>query len=425
MKYLHIMPPSQRMMLTYVEMLRENFPAEDHKILLASPLTQNDGGLLLYKNVQSFESLGKWKVQRFRNIGKELMAADRVVFHNFMPTTSWTGNLLLHKSILDKSIWVIWGIDMYNYKRPGKGFITGLKNKMNYYMRSRMRYPVAVSECDIKVYNDLFGQHKILFAPYAFSDNRFAVMDEAAKRVQEGERRFIDIRQMADYNPKTGEIESSGNLEEDTGECLNVQVCHNGFPFNQHFEILNLLKTICNGENKGKVRLYLPLNYGDGQLTDTVTYVDALTSYVNQMFDSNVVVLRNMLPNNLYTQYLSQIDIGIFNAPRHNALGNIVQLLYMGKKVYLSEKSPLLPYLREKGLTIHPVSELKGIDLEELSRKDDNNGNKAWIRKAFGVEIMKELWQIIFEYAEDKISYETAFEKYSKAVAGIEEETRG
>ena len=280
LKYLHIMPPSQRMMLTYVEMLRGNFPAEDHKILLATPLSTNDGGLLLYENVQPFESLGKWKIQRFRNIGKELMAADRVVFHNFMPTTSWTGNLLLHKSILDKSIWVIWGIDLYNYKRSGKGFITGIKNKIFYNMRARMKYPVAVSECDIKVYNDLFGQHKILYAPYAFSDNRFAVMDAAIKRFQDGERKgFTDIRRMADYNPETGKIESSGIPEEDTGECLNIQVCHNGFPFNRHFEILNLLKTICNGENKGKVRLYLPLNYGDGSLTDTVSYVDNKKSF--------------------------------------------------------------------------------------------------------------------------------------------------
>ena len=70
---------------------------------------------------------------------------------------------------------------------------------------------------------------------------------------------------------------------------------------------------------------------------------------------------------------------------------------------------------------VHQVSELKDINYEELSRKDDNNTNRAWIRKAFGVETMKELWQNIFEYAEDTISYETAFEKYSKTVAGIEE----
>ena len=204
------------------------------------------------------------------------------------------------------------------------------------------------------------------------------------------------------------------------GGPLRVQVCHNGFPFNKHYEVLNYLAPLCQGKDRNRIKLFLPLSYGNGALANGVTYVDALKSFIKQKFAENVAIISRMMPNNEYTEYLSSIDVAIFNAPRHNALGNILQLLYMGKKVYLSNKSPLLPYLRGKGFIIHTVDELDGISLEELARPDDTQKNREWIRMAFGVETMRDLWRTIFAYSEGKISHSTAWKKDEEIMRGLD-----
>ena len=101
------------------------------------------------------------------------MAADRVVFHNFMPTTSWTGNLLLHKSILDKSIWVIWGIDMYNYKRPGKGFITGQRYAIDlrFVRKIIIVFRSTVGDNNAKLDKELFDSGIRLLDRHRVADN--------------------------------------------------------------------------------------------------------------------------------------------------------------------------------------------------------------------------------------------------------------
>ena len=381
MKYLHIMPPSQRMLLTYIEMLQKDFPLEDHRIQLSSPISSNDSGLLLLENIRSYEGLGKGKVEKLLNIIKELNDADRIVFHSFMPTKIWTTALLLNQHVLNKSIWVIWGIDMYNYKRGGKTVHDWVMDKIGYYFRRSMKYPVVVSEPDIEVYKKTFKRGGVLYAPYSLSEARFVAMDRAIKQQNEQRR------------------------EE---KIVNIQVCHNGFVFNNHMEILKYLSPLCAGPEGDRIMLYLPLSYGDGYIAENVSYVKALKSYASQKFSGNINIMHELMPNQEYTRFLSQIDIAIFNASRHNALGNILQLLYMGKKVYLSDKSPLLSYLREKGFTVHKVSELNGITFEELTRNDNVVAGRELVRKSFGVDAMRDMWTNIFNYAEGKIDYRTA-----------------
>ena len=43
------------------------------------------------------------------------------------------------------------------------------------------------------------------------------------------------------------------------------------------------------------------------------------------------------MPYSSYISFLGSIDIGIFNNNRQQGMGNITNLLYLGKKVYLSK----------------------------------------------------------------------------------------
>ena len=54
MKYLHIMPPSQRMMYGYLSMLQKGIDDNEHKVLFMSPLVGKDCGLILFKKLFYF-----------------------------------------------------------------------------------------------------------------------------------------------------------------------------------------------------------------------------------------------------------------------------------------------------------------------------------------------------------------------------------
>ena len=67
-----------------------------------------------------------------------------------------------------------------------------------------------------------------------------------------------------------------------------------------------------------------------------------------------------------YTNYLWSIDIAIFDADRQNALGNMLKLLYMGSKVYLSPDNPLYAFFLSKGIAVFDARTLSEASVEEF-----------------------------------------------------------
>lgn len=143
-----------------------------------------------------------------------------------------------------------------------------------------------------------------------------------------------------------------------------------------------------------------------------MTYVKALESYALQKFPRHVVLMKKMISNDAYTEHLARMDIAVFNAPRHNALGNILQLLYMGKKIYMTRECPLFDYLTEKGFKLHDINELDTISYEEFIAPERDNIRHSWIKRAYSIdEGGVPMWKNVFAYCEGKIDYKTAFER--------------
>ena len=61
MKYLHIIPPSKRMMDTYIRMIRTYFKEEDHQFYFISTCPNSERVLFKYGNVH--EMIGKNRYQ--------------------------------------------------------------------------------------------------------------------------------------------------------------------------------------------------------------------------------------------------------------------------------------------------------------------------------------------------------------------------
>ena len=78
MLFLHIVPPSKRMMNTYFRMLREHFPLEEHRFLFIDQCKESESELFDYENVGELQ--GENSKERLKDFFREccVMAWDHV-----------------------------------------------------------------------------------------------------------------------------------------------------------------------------------------------------------------------------------------------------------------------------------------------------------------------------------------------------------
>ena len=180
MRFLHVSLSSVRMMDTYTRMIRSNFPEEEHRFLYCDEVGGEDRRLLEYGN--SKEVMGSLR-QRFRTICEEFDAADYIIWHGLMSGAKRVLIPLLFRKYMRKSVWVIRGIDLYNWRKQERGPKSWAINFVNYHGRKNMPYVCVIFEPDEEVYHQQFGQRaKVFYTPYPLSENAFASMESLRGR---------------------------------------------------------------------------------------------------------------------------------------------------------------------------------------------------------------------------------------------------
>lgn len=435
MKYLHIIKPSIRMMKGYMMMYRNHFDSSEHVFLTCQATLPNDYALLFFDNVIDYPSLGKGKLRKYKAIKKLMDDADYIIFHGLNFSQKWILMMWMNQYLLNKCIWYMWGIDLYNYLLPKTSLKNRFLNKINTTVRKKIKYPCAALSSDIDVYHKLICEdRKVYCAANPNSDQSFKELDSLSEKQMElhmtnamelalAEFENENIEEDVEtksfvYDHKSGKVNSDeknpgddnesnkkkiniDDLDLDTDEILSlynkqrlyrIMVGNNAHSFNRHKEILDLLDKF-NDEN---IRIVIPVNYGEDTLAGP-DYVKKLDKYANMLFDKKVGLMTKFLQLNEYHAFLASVDVGIFNANRQNALGNIIKLLYMGKKVYLNKKdNPIFDVLASHGLPIHDVSELKTASFEEFIEKDDAPVPNPWIYDFFSEEGASNYWKKIF-----------------------------
>ncbi|MCQ9618251.1 hypothetical protein L1889_17500 [Paenalcaligenes niemegkensis] len=94
-----------------------------------------------------------------------------------------------------------------------------------------------------------------------------------------------------------------------------------------------------------------------------------------------------------YNSYMACIDVAIFNHDRQQAMGNIIGLLSLGKKVVL--KSTITPYkfFSDIGLNIY---ELSDDELLKKLPKEIRERNINLMRDYFNDERLRSNWEEVF-----------------------------
>lgn len=371
MIYLHMSVSSIRMMNTYTCMIRRNFPMEEHRFVYMDALRNDDRVLLEYGN--SVEITGNVK-ERLKAVKAEMDKADVIIWHGIMFGAKRALIPVLYKRYMSKSVWVMRGIDLYNWKKEGTGIKTWLINRVNYLCRKGMPYVVAIFPTDAKVYQQQFGDRSKVFSlPYPIAESAFELMEE--------------------YR---------GTGPRPNGK-IYIQVAHNAYAFNHHIDILNSIQPFAE-EN---LRVIVPLSYGNDWYNQVDGYITSVARRARRIFGAKATVLKRLMPPDEYSELLCNVDISIYGSARQNGLGNILRSLYMGNKVYLSNKNPLYRFFRDQGIDVFETEKIKDQSYEEFISPSNSCNAVDWIRRTYYPDASAVYWKSMFDYFRDGKKEET------------------
>ncbi len=373
MKFLHICMPSKRMMNTFINMVREHRPADEHRFLLWDKSVGADRELFNCGNIAELN--GSSKRQNYNKLCEEMRQADVIIWHGLICPGTQSLLLFLHPSFLKKTVWIIHGIDLINFIREDKSFTSFVVNILNKSIRKRIPFVVCLTPEDKEIYIEKFSDAK---------KNVYTIFKPLGKDTFD---RLLSLRNPAPRN--------NGRVY--------VQIAHNAYTFNNH---LKLLQAISKYKDESNIRVLLPLSYGNDWTNITPHYKENVVNYATSVFGERAIPILKLMPIEEYDELLWNVDISIFGALRQNALGNIIRLLLFGNKVFLPQKSPLYHFFNENGIKVFPTESIRDMSYKEFCKPQTCSDKVAeFICKSYHPDCAYKRWEFLF----DDVAYKLGF----------------
>ena len=309
---------------------------------------------------------------RVKNIKLLLGKYDFVVLHsNFFSKLEIMSFKTRH---LKKMIWCVWGHDLYKVDMV----------------------PKTVSLL-IWVRNIL----KSVFKPYIDRLIRRRISKFAAVVIGYNADK-IEIKNKYGKIPILSGLYGSGYYKNDidsileeksnsTQESINILIGHNAFPYLKHEKYLNILQKYKN-EN---IKIYLLLSYG------YMDYAEKIANMALSLYKNKVVVINAFMDKIEYLKLLSNIDIAIFDFEHQAAFGNLISLIYMKKKIYLSAQGIMSKGLRLENIIVYDCDDIGKIDYKDFVSHDPTDYNTIYVEKLLDKEYIANQWNNVWGYFEN------------------------
>ncbi|MEQ5836452.1 TDP-N-acetylfucosamine:lipid II N-acetylfucosaminyltransferase [Marinobacter sp. NFXS9] len=330
----------------FIQLVESNFGLRDHHFVLFGDHARYP--VASRKGIDKVEKSPLAKLgARFR-LMVAMHRADKIILHGLF-NRSVTRLLWLMPWLLKKCYWVMWGDDLYRYQSiAAKGKWT-FKESVRCRVIRRMGHLVTHIPGDVELARQWYGATGQFHPCLMYPSNVF---------------RDIEISPRQDQR-------------------INIQIGNSADPSNNHFEILDKLAPYKNEE----ISIYVPLSYGSSE------HAKAVVDYGEKLFGDKFRPILDFLPYDKYLKFLSDIDIAVFNHRRQQAMGNTINLLGLGKKVYIRDDVTPWPVFQSLGIRIFDVNSLS---LERLDSEDALYNRKA-IKSAFSEETLVNQLKGIFE----------------------------
>ena len=348
MKILHIFP-NEKFTVDFVTRVNQLFTPQEHVFYIISNGNKICSAKdLPYDNV-IFSEIHE-DLTRFTELYK---SSDRVILHSLFISYQGKCDILkLMKTTSIPVIWDVWGGDLYDTYRKAHNSLNP-KLILSETVRKQIiaRLHGAIATGDYKELRKLYKtEAKQYIAPYSYQ--------------------FIEPQ----------ECEKEDDL-------LNVMVGHSATETCRHLEAFEKL-----ARYKDKIRVYCPLSYPKDQ-----AYIDKVSERGRALFGDHFVAMTDFMPFSEYVKFLNAVDIGVFNNDRQQGNGNIANLLYLGKKVYISPENNLLELYTGEGAVMMDVNAIEDPDFLELFPAEIREQNHQAVAGRYSDERFLKNWTEVFK----------------------------
>lgn len=334
---LHLMP-DEKIINRTIDVFEEVFPGENkYIILLWGKATTSEYVQKKNKNVYflNYNTVQFWKTI------DDIKLYDSIIIHYLSVLSAKFINRIQHPNIY----WIEWGGDLYNTLLEYRGYKLYVDEKM-------------ISKVIHK--NTPYFLYKI--SKYFQNKRLLRTFHPAVKKVKYfvPDSMYNEYPLLLQYYPEFSHLEYRDffyyPIDEILGPDLIQKTCENNsiivgnscsFTGN-HLSVLQKLEQL-----KVKNKIIVPLSY-----SGNTQYKNIIVNFGNQAFGNNFIPITDFLNLDAYNKLLLSANVFIYGSLRQEAVGNILIALYLGGKVFLDSRNPLLEFYKSIGILIFSIDEL-------------------------------------------------------------------
>lgn len=175
--------------------------------------------------------------------------------------------------------------------------------------------------------------------------------------------------------------ETLGDLADERVMGHNVLVGNSSSIDNNHLYGFRLIRRLRKGDSK----VVVPLSYGEAWLKNKILMMGRI------FFGRHFMPLVDFIPRPEYNQIIRSCSAVVMPHYRPQAFGNILTALWLGSRVFLSEKNVLFAYFRRIGAVVFSIEhDLKKSNPQVLSPLPENDvlQNRKAIKAIYGKDVM-------------------------------------
>lgn len=292
----------------FIAFIKENFNLSQHKFLLLSGMSENllerDKNIFLAKNTHT--SL----IYYYLLTIVQMHRAKKIILHGLFDFRL-VCILFCMPWLLKKCYWALWGGDLYIYKSSVKNFHWRLREFFRRPVIKRLGYIITYIKGDF----------------------------ELAQKWYHSNAKYIECI----LYPSNLATFISSKPSDHKG--IKILLGNSGSPSNNHLELFEGLQQFKDED----ILIYVPLTYGEQSYIDQVIYDG------KKKFGDKFIPLTEHVSHSEYLSFLCTIDIAAFNHYRQQAMGNIISLLGLGKKVFINSHITTWPFFLSKNISVFDI----------------------------------------------------------------------
>lgn len=312
----------------FVRLVKDEFLAEKHQFWLT-------GSIAKYP-VDKSEAVyvcggGLWgKLTGYVKLVKQLHCAQKVMLHGLF-NIRIVLVLALCPWVLPKCYWIIWGGDLYQFRKANNSWLSRTREALRRFVIRRIGHLVTYIEGDVELARQWYGAKGVYHECIMYLSNVF------------------DQKMIAE--PAT--VSDSDDWK--------ILLGNSADPSNNHMETLERLLPF----KDQNIKIYAPLSYGDQNHAKTVV------SQGKAWFGDKFIPMTDFMPFEQYLEFLNSIDVAIFNHKRQQAMGNTITLLGMGKTVFMRSDVSHWRFLNSLGIKLKCVENIELLCIAPYEAKNN------------------------------------------------------